>query len=108
MAKIAANEAGVAELRRLSTNLSKSAETIAKSVPALQSALDEEKNGLGPHDNTIEKILENMRTVTSEIGIPVFELADTLNDLADTFEEIIDDDIYSGQQLQKGPGRTHR
>lgn len=42
MAKIAANEAGVAELRRLSTNLSKSAETIAKSVPALQSAFDEE------------------------------------------------------------------
>lgn len=35
-----------------------------------------------------------MRTVTSEIEVPVFELANTLNDLADAFEEIIGDDIY--------------
>ena len=93
--KYAVNEEGVAALQSLSDALPECAEKITQAAEALQTAFDENKEGLGPHDTSIESILEDIKAAEADAAEPVQDLSDKLADIADAYQDIIDNDRYN-------------
>lgn len=94
--KYTVNEAGVAALNSLSQKLPECAETIKTASDTLSSSFDENRAGLGPHDASIESILEDMKAANEAAAEPVEELSEKLSDVAESYQEIIDNDRYGG------------
>lgn len=92
--KYAVNEQGVQALQQLAAKLPEEAEKIKNAVTSLQSAFDENQAGLGPHDNSIENILEEMNQIEASVSDPVRKVSDILNDIADSYQNLIETNGY--------------
>lgn len=90
------NEEGVAALQALSQKLPECAEAIKSAAEAMRSAFDDNRQGLGPHDTSIENILEEIKEANDAAADPVEELSEKIGDVAEGYQDIIDNDRYGG------------
>lgn len=67
---------------------------IAKSLGNLQSAFENVKQGLGPHNDAIVNLLERGYTNYKELQEPVKELYEDMMDLYEAYKTILRDDLF--------------
>lgn len=99
MAKYAVNSEGVESLNKLSEQLIEGLQEIGKVADGLQSSLDSNSNGLGPHADSIESIVETIKQKIEQAKEPIEELSEGIADLAESYQDTIDNNIYSGVSL---------
>ena len=84
-----ANDQGVQSLKRLSSSLVEQVNAIKQETEALQSELDSNRSGLGPHAGDIQAVIDKMNEEVKGATSPVNELAEKINDLAKEYQEFI-------------------
>jgi len=93
MSTYAVNQEGVDALRTLSQRLPELLEEIKAAADQLNSTAND-TNGLGPHASTIEEIVESIQTTVKDAEEPINTLSEVIADVAEGYQEIIDDNIY--------------
>ena len=89
-----ATEAGVNALKKLMSRLQEQVQAIQQATSALQSELDSNKSGLGPHAGSIQSVIDEMGMGTQEASSPVNELAEKVDALAASYQEFIGNDRF--------------
>lgn len=93
--KYAVNPEGVQALRTLSREIVDGAATIKSAADTLSTAADEHDGKLGPHQSSITSILEEIRAAEAAAAEPVESVSEKLNDVAEGYQDAIDNDPYS-------------
>lgn len=93
--KYAVNDEGVAALKGLAAKIEEGKEIIKAAAKALSSAADEHSNTLGPHQASIVNILEEIQAAEEAAAGPVESIAEKLNDIAEAYQDVIDNDRFS-------------
>jgi len=96
MAKYAVNEEGVQALNIVSTSIVEAAEQILKVTNALENTANENNDSLGPHKSSLLSALTQIKDAEKKAADPVKEMSETLKDIANSYQEIIDNDRISG------------
>ena len=97
MSKIEVSEEGVAALNLFRNGLTEGAETIKNSTNTLEDVLDENKEGLGPHSDSISSIIAEIRQTNDEAAASIVDISEMLQTLINTFIIIIENDRYGGK-----------
>lgn len=97
MSKIKISEEGVAALNQFRDGLTEGAETIKNSTNTLEDVLDENKEGLGPHSDSISSIIAEIRQTNDEAAASIVDISEMLQTLMDSFNTIINNDRYGGK-----------
>ena len=63
---------------------------------ALEAVASEHSTTLGPHQASIANVVEEIRSAEEAATEPVDGLSDMLNDVAEGYQEVIDNDRFSG------------
>lgn len=92
--QIAVNENGVRTLRNLASTLPEIVSDINNAVDKVEETFESNKGGLGPHSDSIKRALESIREETHHASSPVLTLAERIDGLADTYQDIIDYNRY--------------
>lgn len=100
--RYAVNEEGVQALKNLSNEVLESTESIKSAAQALKGAADDNASALGPHQASISNVLEEIQTAEQAAAEPVQEVSDKLNEVAEKYQGIIDDDPFSGMSVDSG------
>jgi esterase/lipase len=90
----AVNEAGVAALKGLSSRLQEQVSVIKNATTVLESELDSQKSGLGPHSFSIRKVIDSVNDEVSAASSPVNVLAEKVDNLADEYKDFIATDRF--------------
>ncbi len=107
MSKYAVNEQGVAALNTMATALENSVDVIAKRVGDVNKLIDEYGNTLGPQGTTtLKSAMDGISATISTSFDSVYEVSAKLTDIADDYQEEIDNDPFSG--IDGGPQRVRR
>ena len=85
MAKYAVTPEGVDALKKCSTSLTQSLETVKDATTELSTLASDNKEGLGPHADEVETILNDLQTFTKTVST----LSQKLDDLAGRYSSII-------------------
>jgi len=96
MAIITPNEPGVASLKKFASDLRESGENIRNEVRNLQNVVDQYQAKLGPHADSIKNCIEVIQGEVNKSIEPTNSLAESLDSLANDYQEFIDDDIFAG------------
>ena len=96
MPKIAITQEGVSALRKLANDLSENVEIIKKSTNELQNIYEENAAYLAPHADSLGQVIEDVKQTSAKAAEPVDGLAEKVLDLADDYEEFINDDPFIG------------
>lgn len=105
VAKYAVTDEGVEELNKLSARLPELLEEIETIAAKLQSELDSNSSGIGPHAASIESLLEEIETTTRESADPVEEISEDVADLAKSYQDIIANDRFNQGKANNGVKR---
>ena len=84
-----ANDHGVQSLKRLSASLVEQVDAVKQATDSLQSELDSNRSGLGPHAGDIQGVIDQMNEEVKGATSPVNELAEKVEDLAKEYQEFI-------------------
>ena len=117
MAKYAVNEEGIAALRTVGEKALEAISTIYNGSIAVISLSEDQSDLLGPHKGSLISAVKEILTSLKAAAEPISDIADTLNDVAEAYEEILSNDIIetsgnseksaangSGQQGGSGKG----
>lgn len=94
--KYKADQEGVLALKTMSAAIFSSTEQILGLTTALSTCLDSHRGYLGPHESSLEAVVENIETTVKTSTGPINEISEMLNDIADGYQEIIDDNPFAG------------
>ena len=89
MAKYAVTPEGVDALKKCSTSLTQSLEAVKNATTELSTLASDNKEGLGPHADEVETILNDLQTFTKNAESPVSTLSKKLDGLAGRYSNII-------------------
>ena len=106
MAKYAVNNEGVSALRQLSTRVSNCCESLNGLIADLKNACGDKGQVLGPHYASVEEALETIQAEVNKAKEPSISVSQTLLDIADSYEEIIENDKVKQSNQQKEAGKT--
>lgn len=90
--KYAVNEPGVLALKTMSAAIFDSVDQINSLTSALDSCAGEHSDTLGPHKASIDEVIEEIHSITKQATEPVNSISEILNEIADSYQEIIDND----------------
>lgn len=94
--KYAVSQEGIAELKKMSAAIVSSAENINGLTDALEAASEDHASTLGPHQSSIAEVVEEIRSAEEAATEPVTGLSESLNDVAEGYQEVIDNDRIVG------------
>lgn len=89
MAKYAVTPEGVAALKKCSTSLTQSLETVKSAITDISTLATDNKEGLGPHADEVESIISSLQSFTKDAQTPVDTLSKKLDGLAGRYNAII-------------------
>lgn len=92
MAKYAPNELGINALKSMAVAIIEAIEQIQTLTSNIQSTTDEFNDTLGPHKASLDGALENINESLIQASGPANNVADTLNEVAEVYQEIVDND----------------
>lgn len=93
--KYAVSPEGVAELKKMSAAVIAGAEEIKSLVQAVRAVADEHSRTLGPHIETLENALDEIRTAEEAAVEPVEGVSHALNDVASKYEDVIGNNLFA-------------
>ncbi len=93
---IAVNTEGVQALQTLATSITEAIEQIKSQTSAVESAADENPEGLGPHKASLDSALEEISANVQQASDPASNVSDKLNEIAEAYNEIIENDRIAG------------
>lgn len=88
-----ANQAGVDALNALADRLPELLDNIDNSSKKLGNCASD-ANGLGPHGEKINEILESIQDAVKTAKEPVDTLSERIRETAEAYQDIIDSNIY--------------
>ena len=91
-----ADQEGVLALKTMSAAIFSSTEQLLGLTGALQTCVDSHRGYLGPHEKSLEDVIESIETTVKKSTGPINEISEMLNDIADAYQEIVDDDQFAG------------
>lgn len=94
--KYAVNQQGVLALKTMSAAIIDSIESIQGLTKALRSSAEEHSNTLGPHISSINNVIEEIDRQTKEATEPATGVSESLNEVAEGYQEVIDNDRING------------
>lgn len=95
MAKYAVSEAGVKALNDVALSITEASSQILNLMNTLENVADENSKTLGPHKVALLSTLSQIKESEKEAIEPVKEISEVLNDVANGYLEIIDNDRIS-------------
>ena len=93
--KYAVNEEGIHALNTMASAISDSVETLRSLVSTVQSTADEHNEALGPHKGSLDQVLEDINNAIQQASEPANSISETLIDVADGYQEVIDNDRFA-------------
>ena len=90
--KYAVNEEGVTAMRTMSNRLRDALEAVDQITQTLRSEADAGQNVLGPHKPSLDDALDCIDQSVRQAAEPAEEICDTIDDVAEAYEEIISND----------------
>ena len=93
--KYAVNEAGVSALQNISTALMTSAVDLFEKTSQLQTIASDNEDSLGPHKASLNQAIIEIYIGLKESAESINVLAETAKDVAEAYQEIIDNDHLS-------------
>ena len=103
MAKYKVNEEGVASLREMASKLEASTDEVVQAVRNANSILEEYGDTLGPQGmTTLKSAVDGIASTIKGSFDSIDEVVVKLNDIADDYEEEIENDPYAsiGQRVR--------
>ena len=104
--KYCVNSEGVNCLRSLSQALRNSTGYLKGLTSSLSDAVEERRDMLGPHFQSVMVAISNITVMIENAETPCEELANMLNETADAYLEIIEDDSFSASTDSEGNRRS--
>lgn len=89
MSKYKVSPEGVECLHGAANNLYQGLQIIEQDTETLSGIVSSNSGGLGPHEDKILEVIEQLRNTVKVANDPVIEICGALDDLADEYEEII-------------------
>lgn len=96
MSKYAVNEPGAAALRSMASAIDEAVEQLVSLISGIQSTADEYDDSLGPHKASLDDVLEEISESLKQATDPANAVSEKLNDLADEYQEIIENNRIKG------------
>lgn len=108
--KYAVNEAGVSALRNISTTLIDASAKVLEKISQLQTLTADNEDSLGPHKASLNQAIMEIYIGLKESAESIGVLAATAKDVAEAYQEIIDNDYIStitGSSAEAAAGASH-
>lgn len=96
MAKYAVNEEGIQALQSVASAIVDAASQILNSTNLIEDSCEENLETLGPHKAALQSAIEQIKKAEKDATKPVKEMSATLKNIAESYQEIIDNDLLSG------------
>ncbi len=95
MATYQVNQEGVDALKSLSRGLIESLDMVEAAMSRLQ-AVCNSQNGRGPNADKIDSVIMDIHTIARNAEGPIQDLSERVSEVAEAYQDIIDNDPYSG------------
>lgn len=95
MSKYAVSDEGVQALKTMASNILNAVDQILNITNSIESVADEYVDTLGPHHASLVSAITEIREAQKQAVQPASELSESLNDVADAYQDIIDNDKVS-------------
>jgi len=95
MSKYAVNEEGVQALKSMASDIVDAVEQLLNIANSIESVADEYVDTLGPHHASLVSAITQIKEAQKQAVQPAAELSESLNDVADAYQDIIDNDKVS-------------
>ncbi len=92
----AVNNEGVTALKTMSSAIFSSKDLLNTLSMAVAAQADEHADALGPHISSLNDALDDLGTIVKEASSPIDEISNLLNEIADEYQEIINNNRFSG------------
>lgn len=89
------SEKGVQAITDLVTNLTTAAETVSDETTKIDNIITDNEAELGPHAKTLGDALDAIKEAIEDGNEGVTAISDALKDMAEGYQDIIDNDRYS-------------
>lgn len=96
MSIIQVNEQGVETLKKASTEIKSASDELSAKTDSLKSSLEQYSGSLGEHYDSLIRTIETIQQVIKRSAEPVDVLSMKLAELADKYQDWIDDDPFKG------------
>ena len=96
MSVYAATPEGVAALRKSASDISEAATEISSKSSSLESEIQSYTNRIGPHEDKILGVIEAIVQAMNGMQQSAETIASALNETAEGYQEVVDNDPYSG------------
>lgn len=104
MAKYAVNEEGIAAMRTVGSQTLEAMNCLYQESSKIISLSDNHSDLLGPHKSSLNSAVLEILTELKAAAAPINEITETLNDIADSYEEIINNDSIQATSAAAGSG----
>lgn len=98
--KYSVNEEGVQALKSLSNALDSSIESIVNCSSQIRTVSDEYSDTIGPHKSSLDQSIENIIEYISQSADPANDIAERLCEVAEGYQEIIDNDRLKSESAE--------
>lgn len=88
--KYKVNQEGIEALNGLQKELKNQLDVLAQCAMTLQSQIDSNQQGAGPHYDDIQSMVYQIADVSGSLEEPIEEVCESLGDLAESYQDIID------------------
>ena len=92
----AVSDEGVELLNSWASSISEAIEKINSLTGSLSSCIEEHPDTLGPHRASLANVIEEIEENTKSATAPANDIAEILVEIADGYQDIIDDDNLAG------------
>lgn len=93
---IAVSAEGVQALQTLATSITEAIDQIKSQTTTVESAVDENPEGLGPHKSSLDSAIEEISANVQQASDPASNVSNKLNEIAAAYNEIIGNDRIAG------------
>jgi len=87
---------GVSALNKAAEDINSAIEDLPSESDKLAGEVQDYSGRIGPHESSITNVLESIGQTIKKGADSAGNVAAVLKDVADTYQEIIDEDLYSG------------
>ena len=88
------NEEGVRLLRKMSSIIKTAIDDINNSTDSVRGVANDNSDALGPHVNSLQEALDDIKTSVQRSTSPASDVATRLSNVADKYQSVIDDDPF--------------
>lgn len=94
---LAVTEESVEIMNSTAAGIEENMEAIKQAIETLKSSYEENADGLGPHSQDIQALIEELEAITNQGDVPAKKLILKLVRLSAGYQKMIDENPYKGR-----------